>query len=404
MPTSSRLSRSSIIERAMKAVSLRRDQPEAQLLLCCARTRLDAEHAARAGRLLAGVTDWDGLRAVAERHGVVPLLYRNLVGVGPEKVPAGFLQQLQVASQATSLRNLCLTGELLEILKALDQAGILAVPFKGPVLAVTAYGSLALRAFGDLDIIVRERDVAPAMQLLGVRGYVLSGGGVEHHYRLFRAEGGVIVELHWQFTQHDWSELDFETTAERLVSIPLAGAAVPTLAPPDMLLALCLHGAKHFWRRLRWVCDVAESIRDYQPEDWRRLVSQAKRLKALRLLLLGLTMARDLLDAPLPESITRRIDSIPAVRSLAAQMGQHIFADQSVNVLWSELMPARRALSDERQERWRLSAAILRRQLAPTAYERELVRLPRALTPLYYPLRLLRLAIVHRLGLRRIAR
>ena len=40
------------------------------------------------------------------------------------------------------------------------------VPVKGPVLASTAYGDIAMREFVDLDILVRPSDVASAMTIL----------------------------------------------------------------------------------------------------------------------------------------------------------------------------------------------------------------------------------------------
>jgi hypothetical protein len=36
--------------------------------------------------------------------------------------------------------------------------------------------------------------------------------------------------------------------------------------PEDMLLFLCVHGGKHQWTRLAWICDVAEFIREAQEE------------------------------------------------------------------------------------------------------------------------------------------
>ena len=47
-----------------------------------------------------------------------------------------------------------LAKKLLEILALLDREGVRAIPFKGPTLAVKAYGDLTLRPFSDLDIFV----------------------------------------------------------------------------------------------------------------------------------------------------------------------------------------------------------------------------------------------------------
>jgi hypothetical protein len=44
------------------------------------------------------------------------------------------------------------------------------VPFKGPALAVQAYGDLSLRQYDDLDLLIHEADVPRAYQLLIANG------------------------------------------------------------------------------------------------------------------------------------------------------------------------------------------------------------------------------------------
>ena len=51
---------------------------------------------------------------------------------------------------------------------------------------------------------------------------------------------------------------------ERVGRVPLGGNSVPSFAPEDMLLILCVYGSKHTWGRLKWVCDIAELIRVHQ--------------------------------------------------------------------------------------------------------------------------------------------
>ena len=60
------------------------------------------------------------------------------------RVPKGFLEQLRDAFYANAAHNTLLARELLKLLRLLETHGIPALPFKGPVLAVSVYGSLAL--------------------------------------------------------------------------------------------------------------------------------------------------------------------------------------------------------------------------------------------------------------------
>jgi len=65
-----------------------------------------------------------------------------------------------------------MADELAAIAGLLDGHGVECVPYKGPTLALRAYGDLAMREFGDLDLLVRARDVLKAKSVLMGRGYV----------------------------------------------------------------------------------------------------------------------------------------------------------------------------------------------------------------------------------------
>ena len=91
-------------------------RPEAELLLCCARNRMDSETAARIRVLVQHDIDWEYLFRTASEHGIAPLLYRHLNAVSPESVPKETLDRLRDHFHDNSRRNLFLTGELLGLL------------------------------------------------------------------------------------------------------------------------------------------------------------------------------------------------------------------------------------------------------------------------------------------------
>ncbi|NJN18389.1 MAG: nucleotidyltransferase family protein [Oscillochloris sp.] len=99
--------------------------------------------------------DWDSLLSLAERHRVLPLLVAGLLDV-----PA----LLRDRARAEALRSMMLAGELRHILSLLKQAGVTAIPYKGPALALQIYGNAALRQGGDLDLLIAPRDLMPARQ------------------------------------------------------------------------------------------------------------------------------------------------------------------------------------------------------------------------------------------------
>src|SRR5215204_537674 len=261
---------------------------EVELLLLCARTRMDSETAGRVATLLKEDIDWNYVLEIAGRHGVMPLLYWNLNAICPEAVPKPILDQLREYFQKNAQINMLMAGELLKLLNLFKANGISAVPYKGPALAATIYGNLALRPrFLDLDILVREQDVLKAKDLLlsqGYRpGYELTPRQemvllqASHEYPFVNDDNKVAVELHWKITSRHFSfSLDHERLWKRVEPRRLAGEEVLTFSPEDLLLILCVHGAKHCWRVLEWICGVAELIRTNESLKWTQVIDQAK--------------------------------------------------------------------------------------------------------------------------------
>ncbi|MFN0111295.1 MAG: nucleotidyltransferase family protein, partial [Blastocatellia bacterium] len=115
--------------------------------------------------------DWAIVADEAVYHGVVPQLYWFLQEFGLDAVSAEVRESLHRYFQDNLRHNLVLTGELWRILEMFKAEGISAIPFKGPTLAMLAYGDLAWREFTDLDILVDERDLVKVGELLASAGY-----------------------------------------------------------------------------------------------------------------------------------------------------------------------------------------------------------------------------------------
>jgi hypothetical protein len=381
-------------------------RPEVELLLGCARTRLDAERAARVRALARQDLDWQYLRAVALRNRVAPLIARHLSGTCAESVPPEVLDRLRNDVQVSVRHNLLLTAELVALLELCAEAGIPALPYKGPALAAAVYDNLALRQFGDLDLLVHRADVPRARALLAARGYVpllplpahrqAAALGSEYDEEFVSADGRVHLELHWELVPRYFAfRLDVESLRVRLQTTSLGQTRLPTFAPEDLLLILCVHGAKHLWERLVWVCDVAELLARHPEVDWERALDQAAQLGAERMVLLGLFLASRLLGAELPDRISRRAASDPLVRALASNVCRRLFgaSENPPGFVETSLFYLRV------RERLRDRARYCLASIAPTASDSALLPLPGPLAFLYVLLRPFRLAGKWGLGL-----
>ena len=129
------------------------------------------------------------------------------------------------------------------------------------------------------------------------------------------------MDLHWTVMSSYFAvSLDPKGLWERLAPIDLLGTAVLGLPLEDVLLFLCIHGFKHGWERVGWICDVTELLRVHQRMDWGGVLEQAEALGSLRILLLALLLTNDLLGEALPEGIARRLQTDPSVNRLGAQV------------------------------------------------------------------------------------
>ncbi len=325
-------------------------QSEAELLLCGAGAYFSDSYADRFQALLREDLDWDQVTQLAMQHGVLPLLYWHLDTADSETVPEVALEQLRSYFYANKLHTHRLTQTLHGLLRLFEAHGITAIPFKGPAVAVTAYGNLDLRQFGDLDILVPERDCGAAMQLLSSQGFRLKSEAInvqEEMVRLSRCAYSFIhdaddlaVDLHWGITAameypYRAFALPLETIDvwEHVESISLAETSVRSFAPEDLLLILCIHGSKHCWERLSWLCDIAAFIRAYPEMSWARMRANASRLGCRRMLDLGALLAHALLGARLPQVTLRQVQSDPVVRSLAETVVRDMFTGGGAGIV-----------------------------------------------------------------------
>jgi hypothetical protein len=391
---------------------------EVEILLCCARTRRDPQAAARILTLLQGDVDWDYLLQAAGRHGMVPLLFWHLDNACPETVPEAYMTELRRHFRSNSLKNLLLAGELLKLYELFEQNDIFAIPYKGPALAASVYRNLALRQAGDLDILVGRRDVLKAKELLLSLGYVPTPWRTgerltpaqesaflrfEREYAFMHEGADISVEIQWEVIPRYFSfSWDPVSLRQRRQLVSLGGGAVSTFVPEDLLLVLCIHGSKHFWERLRWVCDVGETVNLFREMDWDDIMARAAAFGSERMLLLGLSLAHSLLNADVPVALLEKARADPAVERLAEDARRRLFSesDDTVgNLDWSAFHPFHYRM----RERWRDRLGYVLLKLAePNAADWMERPLPERLFPLYFVLRPLRL--IRKLGRRLVNR
>jgi len=343
----------------MRDVALR---PEARVLMLCARTERTREADAALQALLTCDLDWEWLRRqLFQLHGIEPLVDRAW-NTHADRVPPELKEQVARRARKVAFRNLQQLHELLRLIRALGDQGIPVIPFKGPMLAVQAYGNVAYRRFGDLDIIVPREHVACVRSLLMEQGYDpakhLSGEKEKEYidtqlgYEFVHDQKRTVVEVHWALFYEIYAfDLTPEEIWKRAQWISVAGQSVRTLSPEDLLIYLCFHGTKHRWARLTWIADVAEVVQSSGAIDWQTTIERATALGSLRMMLLGLYLSHAVLGACLPSRVHRLVTKDRMVRKLAAQVVEEwLFMEgdsdpsSELEVFWFHI---------QERERWR---------------------------------------------------
>src|SRR5260370_2960407 len=147
--------------------------------------------------------DWTRLLGLAEEPGVTWNGVSCVRGLEENVVPPEIRQTLVDRQREQIVFTLRLTAELCRSLERCTSEGIGAVVVKGPVLAVQAYGDPAMRSYGDLDLLVRQRDIRRATELMSAAGYAaavplgaIDAGKIPGQYLFSKPDSKLIVELH----------------------------------------------------------------------------------------------------------------------------------------------------------------------------------------------------------------
>ena len=315
-------------------------QTEDELLLYCLGMGTDKTRAARLEQL--STADWDDVIQQSARHGVTPLLYQRFTTTSTGTlIPTRVMQRLREIYLYSAKENIRLYHELSKVLKTLQNDDIPVIALKGAHLAEVVYGNIALRPMGDVDLLVRKTDLSRVEEKLMEIGYGCSPErpSIEEqcekaqHLFGFTKPDVFLIEIHWTI-EHPTSlfKIDLDGLWSRAWPAIIAGVEVLVLSPEDLLLHLCLHASFHHKFRigLKSFCDISETVRHYRDEmDWEQVQLRARQWGASKCAYLTLHLARELLEAAVPDEVLDTLKPDGFDLQLVAWAKEQIFADES---------------------------------------------------------------------------
>ena len=345
-------------------------------------------------QLLEQDVDWACFARKALGHGLAGLAGHTLARLVPDMVPGDILDAFAMLIEQTRSSNQLLLNELFGLVERLGDAGVETISFKGPVLAMQAFGDLGLRGFRDLDILIHDRDVPKTVETLCACGYERNGHLTPAQFDLIhRLQGQEImfkpdvaaVEPHTRLTPLKMAlDIDYDGLWRRARRESIFGRTMLTLSPEDTFVVLAIHGGKELWWDIKWACDVADFLASHPQLDWSAIVQRARAQGCYRMLLVATSLARSYLGAKVPASIAAAEAHDPIVEQIVGR----ILARWEMEDPGGP--PSNKTLSMDRLRLhdgvFRQAGYVMRTLFLPGPQHVALVALPRALNFAYIPI------------------
>jgi len=308
---------------------------ELKFLIACCQTELRDDDINEIQTYLSYLNDEQikNIITFANQHGILPLVHKALKNLSKKSLlPVNkhidtLLTEAKNLYMSISQRNMLMSAELIRIIQLLEKNNIEALAFKGPALSQMAYGDITLRQYSDLDILVDEKDLYKAGEIISSNNYipdveldfltnealldVSSDLGFRHE------KNNTYIELHWKLFRKKLSvTLDGLNVRSNPSIVKIQGKEIKTLQSDLLLVYLCAHGSKHMWERIEWIVDVDRLIVNLNSIDWDMVWHYAKEMHSVNTLLLGLSLCKELFGTDIPDMIKEEINKRQNIQTL----------------------------------------------------------------------------------------
>ncbi len=235
------------------------------------------------------LAEWEAAEWVVYWHNALPWLVARIRETGVA-VPEAVQERLFALDMDSRERTRRMLNNCVELLQALEQVGIAAIPLKGAVLAAHYYPDSLQRPMADLDILIRQPDLRRTLEVVYQLGYEFYSRSAEDevfvrgkrqknvwaadnvhplevHYTLREEYAGIGYELAPQLWQ--WSEKrPFFAPRSSLLPPP---PSLLTPPPPVLLHHVCAHATSDWLiqrGRLMQIDDIRKIAARMSASDW----------------------------------------------------------------------------------------------------------------------------------------
>ena len=327
------------------------------------------------------------LQSLAESHGVLPYLVRQLGSV----VPIEYEKRVR----ELSARGLEYVYEIERIAAILAEQNIQGIFFKGVVLGWSVFAEPLDRVLNDIDILIAAKDIDTFEAAMQGPGYEVAEekselqAGCERKFRdsreYFSKKTDISLDVHWKLFKDFYGAAIFaQDFFEGFQELQIGKAVVLAPAPVQHFKYLCLHGGKHSWNELKWVLDIHLLLKQYPALLTREQLALTDSIK--RPVYLALMLTQKVFNQPLPEWLWNGMQNENGLAELSDFLIERIKNDEELDLIDS----CRVDLWLQGSVRRKITY-LFRRIVTPHAEDWRSLALPDSLFFLYYVVRPCRL-------------
>jgi hypothetical protein len=296
---------------------------EESLILCCCNINHDPRQLASIESLLLNHLDWGYILRIAKQHDIASVIFHSIdCCKNKSLIPAHIIDEFKKAYHISAFKNLILLKEYDNILNNFNAAQIKTMPLKGIAFLKELYNNnIALRALADIDILVPKEDLLTAQRALENLGYRLKPPVFymreRHFHHVFYKQihnVTIPVELHWDIDVSDSAfNVIISDLWERAEYVSAGQYSYYRPCIDDIILIMGFYILRNTYEQstlvsLKNLWDLSEIIKRQHTEiNWNVIIKRAEGYNIKRSVLLGLLLAKELLDDALNYNVMEMI-------------------------------------------------------------------------------------------------
>jgi len=261
--------------------------------------------------------NWDRLFRITVREGTTGLVYKTMKHIGSaytSRIPC--MEALARVYSLTVFNNSLLFEEFKRVLAEFESHHVPIIVLRGYALIHWIYKDPGLRPIDDIDIFIREKDLALVKNILSKSGF-----HSPRNHPLLSIKGKAVIDIHLDIlgsSRIESRRFGFDEKAARWwehcqdisaqigneggLAGQLSHRSVFVLKPHDFVITCAMHLMKHSFEKLMWFVDIKEIIDRERPcFGWDSLLDRARCLELQRPLYYSLHYIKTLYGTDVPQ-------------------------------------------------------------------------------------------------------